>query len=429
MSGVWRVLLLLCASPLVAEPVTTLEDHGDPNERIDVVVLGDGFTAGEQAAFRALADEVVDFLFADPPFKEYRAFFNVHAIEVVSNESGADNPDAGIERDTALGATYNCEKIPRLICVDAERVERVLARSLDAAARDLVLIYVNDTTHGGSSGGRYVVSAIGQWRSEIMLHEIGHSLGGLADEYFGVDNSPYFNCNREPSEPNTTRITVRDEIKWNTGGGPPCGWIEPRTQLPTLDEVPSTPGLYEGAKYCAKGVYRPTFDSKMRTLSKPWEAVNEAELVKVFYQRVLPIQSVRLPSDDLVLPQSGTATFAATLVRPTPDTLSATWLLNGDPVGTEAELVIDLDLLPGSHELMLVVTDLTAKVRSDPEGLLRQELQWELTIVAERAAGRDGLPDAFEAANGLAADAGRDGLRPLPPGARPLPTSADQAAR
>ncbi len=417
MSRVWLFALLLCALRAAAEPVTTLVDNGDPQHRIDIAILGDGFTFVEQAAFQEHAAALAAEFFAEPPFLEYAPFFNVHAVEVLSNESGADHPEAETpeERDTALGATYNCADIERLICIDYAATEAVLERSLDIAARDLVVVLVNDTDYGGS-GGAFAVSSIHDSRDEIVLHEVGHSFGLLADEY------DYGTCateEEEPPEPNVTRRTGRAEIKWNVDGGPPSGWIELDTPLPTVDETPSQPGLYEGGKYCEERVYRPTFESKMRSLDHPWDAVNEEALVKVIHQYVPLIESVRLPVDDLVLPDYGRATFAAALLRPTPDTLAVTWRLDGAVVGGTDELTLDLrDIGVGRHRLVLTVADATAKVRNDPDGILREEMHWELTIEQRRDADQDGLPDAFELANGLdpddpadaQADADRDGL-------------------
>ena len=379
-----QAVVLLCvavATATAAEPVATIRDNGDPNERVDIVILGDGFTAGEQAAFRSHAATLHDRLFADAPFREYAAFFNVHTVEVVSEESGADHPERGTWRNTALGAYYGC--VPGQaysICLDELAVERLLVRSVDAAARDIVLVLVNDTAYGGSAS-LYAVSSIARDFADVMLHEMGHSFALLADEYAIPGHQRW--CDIEPHDPNITKVTARDKIKWNTGGGPPRGWIETGRPLPSVDEIPSTPGLYEGGGYCEEGVFRPTFNSKMRNMLGPWGAVNQAELVKTIYGYVSPVRDVRLSKEDLTFSNELQATFLAKINRPTPDTTSVAWLLDGDPVGSADELVLQLNgLAVGSHTLSLVVSDDTAMVRHDPDSLLRQEMSWTLTITA-----------------------------------------------
>ena len=363
-----------------AEPVATIRDNGDPNERVDIVILGDGFTADEQSFFRSHAASLDTALFRDAPFREYAAFFNVHTIDVVSEDSGVDHASRRIFRDTALGAHYGCAGIESLVCLNEYALGDVLGRSVDAAARDLVLVLINETEIGASGGGYYAVSSLHWSLNDTMLHEIGHSFGLLADEY---TVGGHLCASGEPPEPNVTRATIRDRIKWNAGGGPPRGWIAADRPLPSVDQARATPGLYEGAKYCGSGVFRPTYNSKMRNPLRPWDVVNQAELVKAIYGRVSPIREVRLPKEDLTFPDEGEATFLAKINRPTPDTTSVAWLLDDEPVGSADELVLQLDgLAAGSHTLSLVVSDNTTMVRHDPDNLLRQEMSWDLTIAA-----------------------------------------------
>ena len=401
-AGLWALLaILLCAPPAVGEPVVTLTDHGDPRALIDVVILGDGFTAEQMDTFHAKARVVRDGFLADPPLSNYAAFFNFHAIEVTSAESGADHP--GRPADTALGAGYNCGRIERLVCVNGGRIEGVLNRSVDAAARDVILILVNDRQYGGS-GGAYSVAYTGREMVPMMVHEFGHSFARLADEY--VEEGRGRCTGREPRQPNVTFVTERADVKWNAGGGPPRGWIEPGTAVPTVDRN-SGVGLYEGAYYCRHGVYRPTYSSRMRDGSRHWGPVNEEVIVKTIHRRTSVIAAVTPKTDARSWAAAGSRTFAATLVRPAPDTLSVEWRLNGTPVGTADSVSIDFEAAGvGDHVLELVVADTTAKVRNDPGGLLRHTRSWRFEIDADADA--DGMADGWEQRHGLSADDAAD---------------------
>ena len=122
-------------------------------------------------------------LFAESPYNEYRNYFNIYRIEVTSAESGADHPATGILKNTALDAAYDCGGITRLICVDTAKVNAVIAASVPApTAHDLVLVIVNDPQYGGS-GGSVAVASTNAAAVEIVLHETGHTLALLADEY------------------------------------------------------------------------------------------------------------------------------------------------------------------------------------------------------------------------------------------------------
>ena len=175
--------VLTLASPLVfAEPTTLIQDNGPSSNRLDIVVLGDGYTAAELGAYAADVDTLMQQVIATAPYDEYQPYINVHRIDVTSNESGADHPEIDEFVDTALGATYFCASIQRLICVDFAAVTAVLNASVALDGRDIVLVLVNDPEYGGS-GGAYAVVSTNVSAAEIMLHEIGHSFGFLADEY------------------------------------------------------------------------------------------------------------------------------------------------------------------------------------------------------------------------------------------------------
>ena len=175
---IWPLIALLMGMPNTAwaEPLTTIRDNGDPSNRVDIVILGDGYTAPELAKYVSDVETAINGFFAQPPFNEYQSYFNVHRVDVVSNESGADHPERGEYKDTAFDATYSCAGIQRLICVNTSKANGVLFNSTSSNQRDIVLVIVNDSEYGGS-GGSIAVASTHPSVVELVLHEIGHSLG------------------------------------------------------------------------------------------------------------------------------------------------------------------------------------------------------------------------------------------------------------
>src|SRR5215210_1323894 len=242
---VLRVLLCLVAvvcltRAAAAEPVQTIVNNGDPANRVDIVILGDGYTAAEMSKYQSDIQQFVQLMFEQEPLREYRRFFNVHRIDVVSAESGSDHPENGTSRNTA----FNCAGIQRLICANTFKVSTVASNSLAPSQIDLIILIVNDPVYGGS-GGSIAIASTNSAAVELVLHESGHTFGLLADEY--SDSPPTCSNSFEPSEVNVTRQTARASIKWNA-------WIDPATPVPTFSTQPALPGLYEGARYCTAGL-------------------------------------------------------------------------------------------------------------------------------------------------------------------------------
>ena len=221
--SIFLLLLLGVVYPLVAhaEPAETIVNNGSSDNRVDIVVMGDGYTAAQMQKYHADVQQMMQAFFAQDPFREYQKYFNVIRIDVVSNQSGADHPEDGTFVNTALDATYNCSNIERLICISVSKSLEVLNRSVTPVQTDIKIVLVNDPEYGGS-GGLFAVGSLNAFAVDVLLHEVGHSFGFLGDEYGG--NSCLAN---EPSQPNLTRITTRSNIKWNY-------WIEPSTPIPTF---------------------------------------------------------------------------------------------------------------------------------------------------------------------------------------------------
>jgi len=366
----------------LGEPVTAIRNNGSSANRVDLVILGDGYTSAELGKYATDAEQAVRGFFAQEPFKEYQKYFNVLRVDVTSAQSGADHPEDAppVSRNTAFDATYNCGGIERLICINILKVQAVLGNSVQADQRDIVLVLVNDTEYGGS-GGSISVASLNAAVIELVLHEVGHSFGLLADEY--ETQPPACNNAVEPSEANATRQTNRNLIKWNAGGGPPNGWINPATPVPTTSATPGTPGLYQGAKYCPTGLFRPTNNSKMRSLGFPFEQINEEQLVKRIYNWVSPLDSSAPLPSNITLELGNNQAFKVAVPTPNTHSLSATWYVDRSPVVRGLAFTFNSARFgAGRHTVQVVVEDPTPKVRNDPADVLREARTWNMTVNA-----------------------------------------------
>jgi hypothetical protein len=366
-------LILAFAPGLSAQSVATLQDAGPGPLRVDLAILGDGYTSSELGKFATDADRFVSGMFAEEPFKEYRSYFNVRRIDVASNESGVDHPERGVAKDTAFDAYYNCAGIQRLVCLSTGKV-LAAAAVLSPNQRDLIIVIVNDSEYGGA-GGPVAVGSTHSLSTDIILHEIGHTFAGLADEY--TSQPPVCSDTIEPSDANATKVTNRAELKW-------AAWVETTTPLPTTATTNGVPGAYLGSRYCPATLYRPTFNSKMRSSGRPYEQINTEQFVKRFYEFALPIESRTPQVSSLSLRQGDRQQFSVTSPQPTTHTITVTWHVDGTTVASGTSfLLLASTLTVGTHTLTANAADSTVMVRSDPLGLLRGEARWTLQVSAD----------------------------------------------
>lgn len=255
----------------VTATATTILNNGSPSNHMDYVFVGDGYTAAEMAKWRSDAQSVINGYLADPLFNANRSSMNVYRVDVASNQSGVDEPDKGIYKDTAMDGYFYCSNIDRLLCVNYNKVLNIVGSVLQPDQRDVIIVVSNSTRYGGS-GGQIATLSMSTQSIEVALHEIGHTAFGLADEY------DYGTCSlgSEPSEPDVTRNATRS-VKWGD-------LIAASTQVPTPvgAYANGTVGVFQGAQYCPSGKYRPTENSRMRSLGYPWHAVNERVARSVF---------------------------------------------------------------------------------------------------------------------------------------------------
>jgi len=213
-------------SAMYADQVVAIHESGDPGEKVDLLLMGDGYTADEHDTFIAKAKELTGILFATSPFRERRDDFNVWAIAPAAAQSGVSRPSTGTYRDSPIGATYDAFRSERYILTFDNKSMRRIASS---APYDFIEILTNTEIYGG--GGIYglfsTAAANNEWAPYLFVHEFGHHFAGLADEYY-TSSVAYEGPAEiaEPYEPNVTALLDPDKLKWQHH-------VAPNTPLPT----------------------------------------------------------------------------------------------------------------------------------------------------------------------------------------------------
>ncbi len=341
--------------------------RGTVPERIDIVFVGDGYTASEQGLFQSDVDAIEGDLFQYEPFTTYKPFFRVQRVEVVSNESGVDNdPVQGIERDTALNMGYWCGGTERALCVSVSRAIQAAGAGVMTDV-DQVIAISNSTKYGGvgypssnvgTSAGRNSAA------TQIVIHELGHSLGNLADEY--TYGGP---TNYTGGEPGTANVSTYDQSEQIAQQRKWYRWMG--ASFPVFD---NPVGAYEGGQYSVNGIYRPSNNSMMRSLGRRFNAVSAEQLIKEFYREVRPIEDSTPVDSEL----TGDDSIFCVPVQPDGHDLTIVWDIDGTPIPAATDqTTLDLTTLSlGNSERVITATvvDPTPWVR-DPS--IRQQFLTE----------------------------------------------------
>ncbi len=343
-----------------ASSVTTILENGPVSRRIDLVFVGDGYRSTDLPAYAVHVQNALDALLAQEPYATYRTFFNAHRVDVISTDSGVDNdPTQGIYRNTAMDMAFWCGGTERLLCVNVGKAQAFAA---EAPQADHVLAVANSTKYGGAG---YTASDLATFSggnsssAGVAIHELGHSLGNLADEY-DYGGSTYY-TGGEPAAPN---VSVLDATAMAAAGTKWAPWLGAAGV--GFDGPVSA---FEGANYSLYGIYRPTWNSVMRSLFRPFNPPSVENLILEFYALVCPIDTSGVVGGG---PVGQSSVVYVDPVDPIGHPLDIQWSVDGIPVPAAnqeslriAPLLGSLGLSPGEHSLSVRVTDNTALVRSE----------------------------------------------------------------
>ncbi|MBI9053523.1 MAG: hypothetical protein JEY96_06875 [Bacteroidales bacterium] len=287
------------------EKVDIIHKSGAPQEKLDIVILGDGYSTEEMDKFIADAQRLSKVMLEAEPFNTRKNDINIWAVETPAQESGVSKPHPGVFKRTPLSAHYSSFDSERYVLSYDNKSLRNVA---SAVPYEFMVILINEKTYGG--GGIYnlytTVAVDNKFSEYIMIHEMGHHMAGLADEYYSSSTSyeaPSIEI--EPWETNITALLDKDNLKWKDlveeGTPIPTTWNKkefdahglevqkernalraakvPESQVEALfvreyttqnefyaqEEYKDKVGAFEGAGYNQYGLYRPQLDCIMFT--------------------------------------------------------------------------------------------------------------------------------------------------------------------
>lgn len=363
-------------------PVDTIQNKGSITHRINLVILGDGYIEEELPQFAVDARNFTRQFFNNSPYTEYQNYFNVFAIQVPSNESGASHPGTATDVtepvhpvadvDNFFGSTFDGYNIHRLLIIQNHAaVTTVMANTFPSY--DLVVMLVNTPYYGGS-GGQYAVASVNSASADVANHEIGHSFARLKDEYWAGDLYAGEGINM-------TQENRPDDVRWKNWYGE------------------NTIGIYP---HCcggnAENWYKPNENCKMQRLGSPFCSVCIEGIVQQIQRLTEPVSSYspsRLTQNEPLFPLD----FILETIKPEPNTLKRTWFLNTHPIALNQDSIqlTASDLINGTNTLTVVVEDTTELMRiDDTEELFIQSITWSIETTWSDITIRDNGARQFE---------------------------------
>ncbi len=237
-------------------------DSGNPNEKLDIVILPEGYTQNAMDKYKSDAERFIKYFFKVEPFKSNKNKVNFWLVYAPSEETGTDIPAKNIWKSTVLNTHFYTFDSERYLTTRDVKTIRDLSAHVPY---DQIYILVNTAKYGG--GGIYnyynLCSSDNEYSEEVFTHEFGHAFAALGDEYpYGQEKAEdIYDMSVELWQANLTNLVDFDS-KWKD-------LVDKKTPIPTpnKEKYRNKVGVFEGAGYVYKGIYRPVYDCKMRSNS------------------------------------------------------------------------------------------------------------------------------------------------------------------
>lgn len=346
------LLIPFCRGWAQVFPVDTLFKNGGLHDRINLVFMGDGYQDFELNKFRNDAYQLLDRIFSQTPFKEYKNYFNAFAIMVPSSESGATHPQLFKDTDlncaqtpianvnTYFGSSFDTFGVHHLLVPSSLALVNVLSESFPFY--DQVLLIVNTEWYGGSGGGVVATIPLSVEAGWVSLHEIGHSFGELADEYWP---GPAYAIEK----PNLTQESDPAKIRWKN-------WLN--TNGVGIYLIPGSTG----------GWYRPHQNCMMQVPGFDFCSVCSEAIIERIHTLTTPVLTVDPPGGSLLELGTEDVELKLTTIEPMPNTLRIVWRINNKIIGKNTPTItIPLEQLNDGYFKLIKaeVIDTTHLTRSE----------------------------------------------------------------
>lgn len=354
--------------------------NGPADKFINLVFLSDGFQESELGTFATYSKSTGNNMLNESPFKEYKDYFNLIAIKVPSQQSGSDHPRTAsdcppvsehpiLSVNTYFNASFDSYNIHRLLVAnDVVAVNNVISANFPLFDQKVILA---NTSFYGGSGGDNSVASLNSSANELVLHESGHTFGGLSDEYWAGEQYAYENVNMS-KESNPTLV------KWKN-------WIG-------VDGV----GVYAYGSTGTEAIwYHPHQNCKMKYLGAKFCPVcREALVLRILQKFGSPIK-LSLPLESRISMKSETMKLKLELYKPNPNTLRTIWLLNGSRIEQNKDSVLlkANQLQVGINTLQAQVLDTTSMIRDESHPKINTySVSWTIDKLSTELAPEQDMP-------------------------------------
>lgn len=241
-------------------PYTVIHQGDSINKCVNVAILAEGYTAEQMVLFRTHAKTACEAIFSHAPFDKLKNKINIFAVETVSKDTGVSVPHKQVWKTTAFGSHFDTFYSERYLTTT--HVKDIHDAVAGIPYGHIIILANTDVYGGGGIFNAYTLTTTGHPSFKpVVVHEFGHSFAGLADEYYYdkdvLDNT--YTLDVEPWEANITTL-IDFGAKWKN-------MLAPQTPVPTSIDLAKKYkiGVFEGAGYKAKGIYRGAIDCRMKT--------------------------------------------------------------------------------------------------------------------------------------------------------------------